>query len=72
MQHGRNIIHTIQVAFVVMGVARVQQIGRNGAPVQLKGSVGGGAIIETGLPDTATIQTESFTEHGRGFEIAMA
>ena len=55
-----------------MGVARVQQIGRNGAPVQLKGSVGGGAIIETGLPDTATIQTESFTEHGRGFEIAMA
>ena len=72
VQHRRNIIHAIQVATVVVGVTGVQQIGRNGTPVQLKCAIGGCAVIEPCALDTMAVDVEHLAEHGRRLEVAVA
>ena len=48
----RNVVHGIEVALVVMGVTRVEEISRNGFAVQARLRIGRGAHVEPGALDT--------------------
>ena len=66
----RNVVHGIEIALVVMGVTRVEEISRNGFTVQAHFRIGRGAHIEPGALD-ARPHGERPPQHRRGDEILV-